>query len=331
MKWRRVGTVVTEGVLGLASHAGGQPPTWAPDVPPAVQTLIDAVGDDTGEVWLHLLAMALDDPWVHGGVDAWIEHLAIVPAIEVMRHVVGTNVPAWCEVVGAEILESAVAGDADAIVTLLRSDRYYGGEAARALPTLLTLGPDAARDRLLAALRAWFDVVVGPLGEGLVERLGGVADDVEAGEHPLASAERITGFRFEPEPYTDEIILVPQFVRPGWRALAQHHGARVIVYDPAARPPAGTEAMAAVFAALGEPSRLEILRRLASEPGGVSDVARGLDMAKSTAHQHLGVLREAGLIVLAGQAWRYRYEVRPDRVQDAVQRLQHYLDGQETT
>lgn len=329
--WRHVGTVTTEGVLGLAACASGHTPAWAPVVGEAVQAAIDAVGDDTGEVWLHVLAMALDERWTEAGVDAWLEHLAELPAVDVMRHVVGVNVPAWTEVVGGDVLESAAAGDADAIIALLRSERYYGGVAARALATLLALGPDVARSRILAALRAWFGEVVLPCSDDLAERLSGLLDDVDVGGDTLDAVERITGVRFEPESYTDEIILVPQLTRPGWRALTQHHGARIIVYDGAATSTSGIDAVAAVFAALGEPNRLEILRVLAQEPGGVSDVARGLDMAKSTAHQHLAVLREAGLIVLAGQAWRYRYEVRTDRLHDAVERLQQYLDRQEQT
>lgn len=331
MEWRHVGTVTTEGVLGLAACAGGHAPAWAPEVGEAVQAAIDAVGDDTGEVWLHVLAMALDERWAGTSVDAWLEHLADLPAVDVMRHVVGVNVPAWTEVVGGDVLESAAAGDAAAIITLLRSERYYGGVAARALATLLALGPEVARSRILAALRAWFDEVVLPCSDDLAERLAGVVDNVDVGGATLETVERLTGFRFEPEPYTDEVILVPHFVRPGWRALTQHHSARVVVYDATARSRVGTAAIATVFAALGEPNRLEILRVLAQEPGGVSDVARGLDMAKSTAHQHLAVLREAGLIVLAGQAWRYRYEVRTDRLHDAVERLQQYLDRQEPT
>lgn len=115
---------------------------------------------------------------------------------------------------------------------------------------------------------------------------------------------------------------MPQFTARGWRVMAQHHGARVI--DPIR----GTDDLAGLadtFAALGDPTRLAVLRHLAHTPGGVSDVARAVGIAKSTAHQHLAVLREAGLLTLAGQAWRYRYEVRPERVLGAADQLHDHL------
>lgn len=52
-----------------------------------------------------------------------------------------------------------------------------------------------------------------------------------------------------------------------------------------------------VFAALGNPARFRILEILASNPESiVADVVRELPIAQATVSQHLGVLRNAGLI-----------------------------------
>ena len=52
-----------------------------------------------------------------------------------------------------------------------------------------------------------------------------------------------------------------------------------------------------VFAALGNPARFRILEILASNPESiVADVVRGLPIAQATVSQHLGVLRDVGLI-----------------------------------
>jgi DNA-binding transcriptional ArsR family regulator len=57
----------------------------------------------------------------------------------------------------------------------------------------------------------------------------------------------------------------------------------------------------------------------------VSDVARQLGIAKSTAHHHLGALRRAGLIQLVGQAWRYAYRTRDDAADMLAARLRLLL------
>lgn len=56
--------------------------------------------------------------------------------------------------------------------------------------------------------------------------------------------------------------------------------------------------LAKIFKALGNPTRLLILRHLAScQPCKCGDIVSDLPLAQSTVSQHLKVLREAGLIV----------------------------------
>ena len=52
-----------------------------------------------------------------------------------------------------------------------------------------------------------------------------------------------------------------------------------------------------IFGALGNPARFRILEILASNPESiVADVVRELPIAQATVSQHIGVLRDAGLI-----------------------------------
>ncbi|HEY2694029.1 MAG TPA: metalloregulator ArsR/SmtB family transcription factor [Pseudonocardiaceae bacterium] len=53
---------------------------------------------------------------------------------------------------------------------------------------------------------------------------------------------------------------------------------------------------AALFRSLGDPARLAILRRLASEPARVVDLVAALGLAQSTVSKHLACLRDCGLI-----------------------------------
>lgn len=55
--------------------------------------------------------------------------------------------------------------------------------------------------------------------------------------------------------------------------------------------------MDAVFRALGDPTRREILRRLRRRDMSAGELADGFPLAKSTLSSHLNVLKGAGLIV----------------------------------
>ena len=56
-------------------------------------------------------------------------------------------------------------------------------------------------------------------------------------------------------------------------------------------------AVAAVFSALGDPVRLEMVRRLTSgQPSTISVVSDGLGITRQGARKHLQVLADAGLV-----------------------------------
>lgn len=53
---------------------------------------------------------------------------------------------------------------------------------------------------------------------------------------------------------------------------------------------------ATTFAALGEPSRLQIVELLRDGPAAVGDIATTLRIRQPQVSKHLGVLREAGVV-----------------------------------
>ncbi|WP_448114256.1 ArsR/SmtB family transcription factor [Mesorhizobium amorphae] len=74
--------------------------------------------------------------------------------------------------------------------------------------------------------------------------------------------------------------------------------------------PADTRAVAAKFAALSHPARIEILKCLsASRSCCCGEVVDHLDLAQSTVSQHLKILVEAGLVRFTPDRQRSRYEV----------------------
>lgn len=74
--------------------------------------------------------------------------------------------------------------------------------------------------------------------------------------------------------------------------------------------PIDTRAVAAKFAALSHPARIEILKCLsASRSCCCGEVVDHLDLAQSTVSQHMKILVEAGLVRFTPDRQRSRYEV----------------------
>lgn len=68
---------------------------------------------------------------------------------------------------------------------------------------------------------------------------------------------------------------------------------------------------ATVFAALGEPHRLEIVELLRRRPFSVGDIADALGIRQPQVSKHLKVLREAGVVDVAPVARRRIYHLDP--------------------
>jgi DNA-binding transcriptional ArsR family regulator len=70
-----------------------------------------------------------------------------------------------------------------------------------------------------------------------------------------------------------------------------------------------------VFAALAEPTRRQILDRLALAARSVNQLVAELDVAQPTMSKHLKVLREAGFVSRRGSAQQRIYQLEPQSFQ----------------
>jgi len=68
----------------------------------------------------------------------------------------------------------------------------------------------------------------------------------------------------------------------------------------------------AAFAALADPTRREVLERLAAGPKAVGQIAEGLPVSRPAVSQHLKVLKEAGLVSDRQEGARRIYQVDPE-------------------
>lgn len=77
------------------------------------------------------------------------------------------------------------------------------------------------------------------------------------------------------------------------------------------------------WTALGDPSRRQILRRLAERPQSVTEIARGLPISRPAVSQHLRVLKQARLVQVRPEGTRRIYQVDPE----GLAALREELDG----
>jgi hypothetical protein len=124
--------------------------------------------------------------------------------------------------------------------------------------------------------------------------------------------ERLTnGLVYKPEPGVAGVLLIPSLVHRPWTLVLDHDGMKVICYPARleAELSAPDAALIAIYRALGDGTRLRILRHLAAGTATVGRIGEELSLAKSTVYEHLMSLRSAGLVRLAASGG---FELEPE-------------------
>ena len=77
-------------------------------------------------------------------------------------------------------------------------------------------------------------------------------------------------------------------------------------------------AAALLFAALGDPTRLDLVARLsAGGPGSITELSEGARVSRQAVTKHLRVLADAGLVHHYHRGREHVYELAPARLGDA--------------
>lgn len=262
--------------------------------------------EGSSELWLHLLGLALEQP------DNIVGAVRACEPRELRRHLVGVHVPAWRSLVGADALEATARGD----TSLLDHECYYAGAARGALEPLLPLTPAETKKRILGVLEA---VHVEP------EVLAELERDAAAKRALAVSPEELIdiacgGYRYEPEPELDRVVLVPHAAARPWLLLCQHERTRIICYPLPSAEVLADRALA-LGRALADESRVRMVRRLAAGDASLTELAEEAGVARSTAHHHLAQLRAAGLVTMHGNARGYWFTLRAEGLAGARRTL----------
>jgi DNA-binding transcriptional ArsR family regulator len=264
----------------------------------------------------------------------WLRDLPLAQLAEVLLDQDGLGTD-WTELL-AEALEERQTPTGASAATKRLLARYPEDTRPTAAAVLEDL--DGTRAQLLAALHSWYDAVFAAERERVAPMLRREAEALERrrGEMPLDVfiEQSMRGVQWQNTIGLRRIVFAPSyFCRP---AVYYHvwHGtltfcAPLVYAAPDARrgdPRAPDEETLRFFLALGDPSRLRILRLLAERQMYLTELAERMELTKATTKHHMVKLRDAGLVTLYDRDRMTYYELRPDIVRHARQLLSNHLE-----
>ena len=192
----------------------------------------------------------------------------------------------------------------------------------------------ALRDAQVPLFRLWNEHYFSRLDPAILAALRDDARRLRARANgttePSALIEEATNGLVFDAAALDEIVLVPQHHMAPFNSTPKGHRRMIVLYPvdvngTAAGAPPPT--LRRVARALGDESRLRILRELsAEEPRTLTELSRAVKLAQSTMHHHLILLRSAGLVrVYIGEGHTNQYSLRPNAIDTIATHLRQYL------
>jgi DNA-binding transcriptional ArsR family regulator len=229
----------------------------------------------------------------------------------------------------AATLDRAIDGDAVAVREI--RDRVLEG---RRDPRLALLeDPAGAVSAIVEALEVWarpFGAVQARVA-AILERDVALRDEDRRTLAGLEIVERTTGgVRMHPDPAVRRVILAPSYFSrpfnlllagPDWRFFAYPVADAALEQDPLAPPPG----LLRYHRALGDGTRLRILRLLSEKDLYPTEIAGLLELSKPTVSHHLAQLRAAGLVTVVETGAYLSYSLRRDRLDAAGDELRRFL------
>ncbi len=85
---------------------------------------------------------------------------------------------------------------------------------------------------------------------------------------------------------------------------------------------------AALFASLAHPTRISIVELLQKREMSVGEISAGLDLAQSSASQHLAALLRAGVLNVTPRGTSRMYGVRGPRILKILELIREFCDVQ---
>jgi DNA-binding transcriptional ArsR family regulator len=283
------------------------------------------------EVWINLLGLPFDVPEARSA-GGFVETIGAMEPTELVRYVVGYYRRVFRRETPAAVMDAAIAGDRGAKREFRRTSFTDEGWAD-CLRHVLGVEPEEIQDELAGLVRRWYDDVYAPreaeTEAALIASLGmfrAAADGLPLDRTVELAAPGVT---FVPEAGQTSVVLVPSIaLRPLW-AVTDHRAANVFAFPAARRddePQTPPSRLVALGKAIGDETRLRILRELATKPATPPELAERMAMPRTTLLHHLRILRTADLIsVRVNDANYHQYHVRDEYFGEFERLLEEYL------
>jgi len=280
------------------------------------------------EVAIQVATFAVEHPELRSPRD-FVEALASADPSDVVRAVL-------CEAFLTpglpDLLERAVAGDDSVLAEIEQKLPDWHREERLAM----LRNPAAAHAEMVAVLRAWLEHFE-PINERVTAILGrdyGMRAAERTSGSPADIIEHATGgVRWLGEPGVKRVILAPSYFSrpynfllagPDWRFFGYPVADDALdALDPLAPP----QSVVRLHRALGDETRLRILKLLAGGDLYLTEIAQQLELSKPTIKHHLALLRAAGTVTLTESGTVIYYSLRRQRLDDASIELKKFLVG----
>ncbi len=278
--------------------------------------------------------LAIDYP-DQSDVPGFIDHVRVMDPARFVFYLVGRIVP-------IEAIEQT-AFDHAALAKLLENVPYDVHCQCLETPLHDILADVPAFQAQLADLWAWYwDEFFSGQVESLRPHWEGALNDknaVLAREGGMALYQHVTGKDKLVPPLpadypVEEVVFIPVYLIPTNVYVFYGYGNITIVFDSErtqeriAAIEQGKERALAALKALGDNSRLDIVRQIAHHEGMINGkrIAAKLNLSASAVSRHLGQLKDAGVIVEEAQDNRaITYRVQWDTIKDLPSLLIDYL------
>ncbi len=254
-------------------------------------------------------------------VSAFLEHLAATDPVEIRLHLLGYHMRGH-HVADPETIRRAAEGDDGAIEELLAAAAEYADpDKCESLQLAVKRDPAESKRALLKLLTDWSEQVLpkmAPADPTLAERDAETKRELVKSVPPEQVVERLApGIQWAPGPEIDRVVLFPAYSPRPWVYMSEYKRAKIfcppITLDRE-RTPGDPAELVRIYKALGDESRLKLLKRLQEGPISLTDAAQEVGLAKSTTHHHLAILRQAGFVLIreGDDTYKLRTDMRPE-------------------
>jgi DNA-binding transcriptional ArsR family regulator len=254
-------------------------------------------------------------------VAAFLEHLAALDPVELRMHLLGYYMKGH-HVSDPETIRRAAEQDPEAIAELMAvASEYADPEKCESLQLAVNRDPVEAKQALLELLSGWNEHVLpqlAPADPTLAERDAEAKRELVKSVPPEQVVERLApGIQWSPGPEIDRVVLFPAYSPRPWVYMSEYKRVKIFCYpitlDRSVAPGDPAE-LVRIYKALGDESRLKLLKRLQAGPISLTDAAKEVGLAKSTTHHHLAILRQAGFVLIqeGDDTYTLRADMRPE-------------------